>query len=40
MNLGFCEKIKVTWVPPGRPRRRTVSGTHTTGWKPLLYKNS
>jgi len=38
MNLGFCEKIKVTWVPPGRPR--TVSGTHTTGWKPLLYKNS
>jgi len=32
VNAGFCEKMKVTCVPPGRP-------SLTTGWEPLLYTN-
>jgi len=31
VNLGFCEKMEVTCVPPGRPSR-------TTGWEPLAYR--
>jgi len=34
VNPGFCEKMEVTRVPPGRPSR-TTSGTRTTGWEPL-----
>jgi len=30
VNPGFCEKMEVTRVPPGRPSR-TTSGTRTTG---------
>jgi len=29
VNPGFCEKMEVTRVPPGRSLR-------TTGWEPLL----
>ena len=38
MNPGFCEKMEVTRVPPGRPSR-TTSGTRTTGWEPLRQTN-
>jgi len=34
VNPGFCEKMEVARVPPGRPSR-TASGTCTTGWEPL-----
>jgi len=34
VDSGFCEKMEVTRVPPGRPSCIT-SGTHTTGWEPL-----
>ena len=30
---GFCVKMEVTRVPPGRPSR-TTTGTRTTGWEP------
>jgi len=30
VNPGFCEKMEITRVPPGRPSR-------TTGWEPLVY---
>jgi len=33
VNIGFCQKLEVTRVPPGRPSR-TTSGTRTTGWEP------
>ena len=38
MNPGFCEKMEVARVPPGRPSR-TASDTRTTGhrWEPLIY---
>jgi len=36
VNAGFCDKVEVTRLPPGRPSR-TTSGTRTTGWEPLLY---
>jgi len=29
VNPGFCEKMEVTHLPPGRPSR-------TTGWEPLF----
>jgi len=38
MNPGFCEKMEVTRVPPGRPSC-TTSGTRITGWEPLIYTN-
>jgi len=34
VNPGFCEKMEVTRVPPGRSSR-TTSGTHATGWESL-----
>ena len=39
MNPGFCEKMELTHVPPGRPSR-TTTGTRTTGWEPLFYTHS
>jgi len=36
VDPGFCEKMEVTRVPPGRPSR-TTGGTRTTGWEPLFY---
>jgi len=30
VNPGFCEKMEVTHIPPGRPSR-TIGGTRTTG---------
>jgi len=36
VNPGFCEKIEVSRLPPGRPSR-TTSGTRTTDWEPLLH---
>jgi len=36
VNPGFCKKIKVTYLPPGRPLH-TTSGTHITGWESLHY---
>jgi len=35
VNPGFCENMEVICVPPGRPSH-TTSGTHTTGWEPLV----
>jgi len=35
VNPGFCKKMQVARVPPGRPSR-TTSGTRTTGWEPLV----
>ena len=37
MNPGFCEKMEVARVPPGRPSRTTI-GTRTTGLEPLAYE--
>jgi len=34
VNPGFCAKIEVTRIPPGRPSG-TTSGTRTTGWELL-----
>ena len=37
-NLGFCEKMEITRVPPGR-HSRINSGTRTTVWERLVYRN-
>jgi len=35
---GFCEEMEVTRAPPERPSR-TTSGTRTTGWESLNYRD-
>jgi len=39
VNPGFCEKMKVCRVPPGRHSRTVVRPRCTTGWEgePLIY---
>jgi len=35
VNPGFCEKMEVTRVSPGRPLH-TTSGARNTCWEPLF----
>ena len=37
MKPGFCVKVEVTRVPPGRPSHTTSGTRSTTGWEPLHY---